>query len=228
MPESHIFLCQVCGATLDYPASFEGQTKVCDGPKGCGLNTILKNTAPPQGTGGSPVPIILPPAEQLPSPATEGHSPKTTSPGVANPEATPPENISLVPEAGTTGKPSKVKAIFVFHCVGGPFNILLGLFYLIFGIFLLVGTGKTTFFLFKFGGIPSIIMGVLVMAIGAFEAFSAFKHFGENARPKLNFIKLVAILEIVSILGMVTCMSVIFGILSLFFLTDPRVKEYYD
>ena len=78
MPESHIFLCQVCGTTLDYPASFEGQTKVCDGPKGCGLSTILRNTAPPQVAEVSPVPIKLPPAEQLPSPATEGSSPETT------------------------------------------------------------------------------------------------------------------------------------------------------
>jgi len=223
MPESHIFLCQVCGTTLDYPASFEGQTKVCDGPKGCGLSTILRNTAPPQVAEVSPVPINLPPAEQLPSPATEGSTPKTPAQGAAS-----PENISFVP-ALDQGKPSKVKAIFIFHCVGGPFNILLGLFYLIFGIILLFSGGQSAFAFFtKLGGPLLMVIGVLVMAIGAFEAFSAYKHFGEKARPKHKFVKLVAILEIVSILGMATCMSVIFGILSLFFLTDQRVKDFYD
>lgn len=266
MPESHEFLCTTCGNKLDYPASFEGQTKVCDS---CGLNTILRKTGPSQ-----PVPIKLPPADQLPSSSPEGSNLKTPSQGAASPETVTQENVPIATEPEALGKPSpanqeaspapevstretpsqaddspetvaqenvpvatepevmekpsKVKAICVFHCVGGPFNILLGLFYLIFGIILLFSGDKSIFTFFtKLGGPLLMVMGVLVMAIGAFEAISAFKHFGENARPKYKFVKLVAILEIVAMLG-ASCLSVIFGILSLIFMADQRVKEYYD
>lgn len=230
MPESHEFLCTTCGNKLDYPASFEGQTKVCEN---CGLNTILRKTGPSQ-----PVPIKLPPADQLPSSAPEGSHLKTPSQGAASPETSSQaadssetvaqENVSVATEPEVMEKPPKVKAICVFHCVGGPFNILLGLFYLIFGIILLFSGDKSIFTFFtKLGGPLLMVMGVLVMAIGAFEAISAFKHFGENARPKYKFVKFVAILEIVSMLG-ASCLSVIFGILSLIFLADRRVKEYYD
>ena len=245
MPESHKFLCTVCGATLDYPASFEGQEKQCEK---CGLNSILKNIPSSKGVIDGPVPIKLPPpkdpieienhgetdepAAQLPQttpPHPEVSSPETPSQGAAGPAITSTEeNVPLAPEAEVRGKPSKVKAICMFHCVGGAFNILLALSYLIFGILLLFSGGKSMFgILTKLGGPLLMVMGVLVMAIGAFEVFSAFKHFGAHARPKRKYVKFVAILEIVSFLGG-SCLSVIFGIMSLIFLKDQQVKEYYE
>lgn len=258
------FLCQTCGARLDYPPNFKGQTVVCNE---CGLNTILKDINLPQGGADSQVPTKLQPASPEPSPAPEvptrknpkqeadnqetitqenvplamepealeKPSPAPEVPTRKNPnqeadnqETITQENIPLATEPEALEKPPKVKAICVFHCIAGPVNILLGLFFLIIGILLLFSGGKSIFaFLTKLGGPLLMVMGVLVMAIGAFEAISAFKHFGENARPKYKFVKLVAILEIVSILGG-ACHSFVFGIIILIFLADQRVKEYYD
>lgn len=220
MSESHQFQCQTCGSKLDFPSNFEGQTIQCDQ---CGLNTVLKNINIPQATTNTPVRIELPPATQSPT-AESGVSEKEDASLVTAGQA-PPFASTPDPE----GKPTKVQAITAFLCIGGPFNILLGLFYLIAGIVSLVGIEwKGLGVLVKMGVPFAIVEGVFLVTIGAFLSFCAFQHFKTDSHPKHSFVKLVGILQIVSVLGIFTCLSVVFGILTLIFLTDERVKEYYE
>jgi len=222
MSESHQFQCQTCGYKLNFPSNFEGQTVQCDK---CGLNTVLKKINIPQGDTNSPVPIKLPPATQSPT-AIYGVSEKEDASSEAGGQGNPPFPPPPEPE----GKPPKVQAVAVFLCIGGPFNILLGLFYLIAGIVSLVGIDgmEGLGVLVKMGVPIAIVEGVFLVAIGAFLVLCAFQHFKTDGRPKHSFVKLVGILQIVSVLGIFTCLSVVFGILTLIFLTDERVKKYYE
>jgi len=189
----------------------------------CEFETVLKKINIPQAATNTPVRIELPPETQSPAAVygvseQENASLKAVGQAPLFPSAPEPE-----------GKPAKVQAIIVFLCIGGPFNILLGLFYLIAGIVSLVGIEwKGLGFLVKMGVPIAIVEGVFLVTIGAFLVFCAFQHFKADSRPKHSFVKLVGILQIVSVLGIFTCLSVVFGILTLIFLTDKRVKEYYE
>jgi hypothetical protein len=220
MSESHQFQCQTCGFKLDFPSNFEGQTKVC---LNCEFETVLKKINIPQAATNTPVRIELPPETQSPT-AVYGVSKKEDASLEAVGQA-PPFPSTREPE----GKPTKVQAITVFLCIGGPFNILLGLFYLIAGIVSLVGNEWTGLGVLVKMGVPlAIVEGVFLVTIGAFLVLCAFQHFKADSRPKHSFVKLVGILQIVSVLGIFTCITVVFGILTLIFLTDERVKEYYE
>ena len=221
MSESHQFQCQTCGSKLNFPSNFESQTVQCDK---CGLNTVLKKINIPQAAAISPVPIKLPPAIQPPT-AVYGVSEKEDASSEAVGQGDPPFPSTPEPE----GKPPKVQAIAVFLCIGGPFNILLGLFYLIAGMVSLVGIEwKGLGVLVKMGVPLAIVEGVFLVTIGAFLGLCAFQHFKADSRPKHSFVKLVGILQIVSVFGIFTCLPVVFGILTLIFLTDERVKGYYE
>ena len=220
MSESHQFLCQTCGSKLDFPSNFEGQTVQCEK---CEFNTVLKKINIPQAAANTPVRIEIPPETQSPT-AVYGVSEKEDASLEAVGQA-PPFPSTPEPE----GKPTKVQAITVFLCIGGPFNILLGLFYLIAGIVSLVGSEwKGLGVLLKMGVPLAIVEGVFLVAIGAFLVLCAFQHFKADSRPKHSFVKLVGVLQIVSVLGIFTCLPVVFGILTLIFLTDERVKGYYE
>ena len=121
MSESHEFLCTTCGKKLDYPAVFEGQTKICEG---CGLSTVLKKSASTQGpTAAAPTPITtLPPADQ-PSPP----EPVALGP-TAPPEPVAPEPTALEPSEANplavAGMVCGILALLTECCCGGlPFNI---------------------------------------------------------------------------------------------------------
>ena len=221
MSESHQFQCQTCGVKLNFPSNFEGQTVQCDK---CGLNTILKKINIPKIATNPPVPIKLPTATQSPT-TIYGVSEKEDASSGAVGQVNPP--FPSTPESEE--KPSKVQAITVFLCIGGPFNILLGLFYLIAGIVSLVGIEWNGLGVLVRMGVPiAIVEGVFLVAIGAFLVLCASQHFKTDGRPKHSFVKLVGILQIVSVLGIFTCLSVVFGILTLIFLTDKQVKKYYE
>jgi hypothetical protein len=114
--------------------------------------------------------------------------------------------------------PGKVQAIGVMHLIGGILNLMLALFWGIYG----AATGVLTFGIGLFLCCPVFIL----LPVGIMEIVSGAKHLSSN-HTGLRAPKMVAFGEISSILGCST-FSMIFGIVTLVFLSDPEVAEYYE
>jgi hypothetical protein len=113
--------------------------------------------------------------------------------------------------------PGKVQAIGIFHVIGGIMNLMLCLLWAIEGLALGVAT---------FGiGLVVCCLPVILLPISILELISGFKHLSSN-HAGLKPPRMTAIAEIASILGCGT-FSMIFGILTLVFLSDPEVEAYY-
>ncbi len=113
--------------------------------------------------------------------------------------------------------PGKVQAIGIFHLVGGIMNLLLCLFW---GAYGLIG-GLATFGI----GLVFCCPAVIVLPIGILELISGIKHLSSD-HTGLKAPKMTGIVELFAILGCGT-FSLIFGILTLVFLSDPEVDAYY-
>ena len=111
--------------------------------------------------------------------------------------------------------PGKVQAIGIMHLVGGIMNIILAL------VWALNGVLGVTYIV----GVAFCCPALLLLPIGIVEIISGAKHLSKDhtglAPPKTT-----AIAEIVSILGC-SMFPMVFGILTLVFLSDPEVEEYY-
>ncbi len=114
--------------------------------------------------------------------------------------------------------PGKIQAIGVMHLVGGIMNVTMAL---VWG-FLGLSTA-----LFTFGiGLLYCCPVVILLPVGILEIVSGAKHLSSN-HAGLTAPRTTAILEITSFLACST-FSLIFGILTLVFLSDPEVAEYYE
>ncbi len=118
----------------------------------------------------------------------------------------------------TTKPPGKVQAIGVMHLIGGIFNVIMSLIWGFLGL-------STAVFTFGIGLIYCCPV-IILLPIGIMEIISGAKHLSSN-HAGLTPPKTTAIVEIVAILGCST-FSLIFGILTLVFLSDPEVVEYYE
>ncbi|MFN7143965.1 MAG: hypothetical protein ACK4YP_09330 [Myxococcota bacterium] len=113
--------------------------------------------------------------------------------------------------------PGKIQAIGVMHLVGGIFNIIMSLTWAFLGL-------STAVFTFGIGLLYCCPV-ILLLPIGIMEIISGAKHLSSD-HAGLTPPKTTAILEIAGILACST-FSLIFGILTLVFLNDPEVSEYY-
>ncbi len=114
--------------------------------------------------------------------------------------------------------PGKVQAIGVMHLIGGIFNIIAALSFGFLGV---------TTALFTFGiGLLYCCPLIIMLPVGILEIVSGARHLSSD-HTGLQAPKTTAIAEIVGILGCST-FSLIFGILTLVFLSDPEVAEYYE
>ena len=113
--------------------------------------------------------------------------------------------------------PGKIQAIGIFHLIGGILNILMSLLWALYGLI----SGVATF------GIGLILCCpvLVLLPVGIMEIISGIKHLSSDHRG-LKEPRLTGIAEICAILGCGT-ISMIFGILTLVFLSDPEVAEYY-
>jgi hypothetical protein len=114
--------------------------------------------------------------------------------------------------------PGKVQAIGYMHLIAGILNLLWAAGLSIYG--LLMGIATLGFGLF-------ICCPVfIVIPVGIMEIVSGAKHLSSN-HSGLKAPRVTAILEICSVL---TCsmVSTIVGILTLVFISDPEVDQYYQ
>lgn len=113
--------------------------------------------------------------------------------------------------------PGKVQAIGIMHLVGGIMNIIASMVWALYGLL----TGIATFGI----GLVVCCPAFILLPIGIFEIISGAKHLSKDhsglAPPKTT-----GIVEIFSILGC-SIFSTVFGILTLVFLSDPEVEQYY-
>ncbi len=125
---------------------------------------------------------------------------------------------SYAPPPGLAPPPGKVQAIGVMHLVGGIFNLIGA------GTWALVGLswGVATFGL----GLVMCCPVFILIPIGILEIISGAKHLSSN-HAGLRPPKTMAIVEICTIMFCST-FSMIFGILTLVFLSDPEVAAYYE
>lgn len=114
--------------------------------------------------------------------------------------------------------PGKVQAIGIMHLVGGIMNMLLCLLWSFEG---LVG-GIATFGIGLIFCCPAFVL----LPIGILEIISGIKHLSSD-HTGLKAPKMTGIIELFAILGCGT-FSMIFGILTLVFLSDPEVDAYYQ
>ncbi|MES2641188.1 MAG: hypothetical protein V4850_16990 [Myxococcota bacterium] len=114
--------------------------------------------------------------------------------------------------------PGKVQAIGVMHLIGGIFNLIGALTWTMFGL----SWGLATFGL----GLVFCCPVFVLIPVGILEIISGAKHLSSN-HAGLQPPKSIAIVEICCIL-MCSTFSMIFGILTLVFLSDPEVKAYYE
>lgn len=113
--------------------------------------------------------------------------------------------------------PSKVQAIGILHVVGGVMNLIISAFWLFYGL---------VFGLATFGiGLVACCPAFLLLPLGIAEMVSGIRHLGSNHRG-LAPPRLTAIAQISSLLAC-SVLSSVFGVLTLVFLSDPEVDEYY-
>lgn len=114
-------------------------------------------------------------------------------------------------------KPGKVQAIGIMHLVGGILNIIMALFWGVYGL----ATGVMTLGI----GLVVCCPAFILLPVGIMEIISGAKHLSSNPRG-LKPPKITAIAEIFSILGC-NMFPMAFGIVTLVFLSDPEVEEFY-
>lgn len=114
--------------------------------------------------------------------------------------------------------PSKVQTIGILHVVGGVMNLLISVFWLFYGM---------VFGLATFGiGLVACCPAFLLFPLGIVELMSGIRHLSSNHRG-LAPPRLTAVAQICSLLAC-SVLSAVFGILTLVFLSDPEVEEYYQ
>jgi hypothetical protein len=114
--------------------------------------------------------------------------------------------------------PSKVQTIGVLHLVGGIMNLLVAIGWLFYGLVFGIAT---------FGvGLVACCPAFLLLPLGIVEIVSGAKHLSRDHRG-LGAPRLTAIAEICGVLGC-SLLSMVFGILTLVFLSDPEVDDYYN
>lgn len=114
--------------------------------------------------------------------------------------------------------PGKVQALGIMHLIGGILNIIMSLFWAFYGLF----TGAMTFGI----GLAFCCPVFILLPVAILELISGFKHLSSD-HTGLKAPRTTGFLEIASILGCST-ISMIFGILTLVFLSDPEVEAYYQ
>ncbi|MDP2311385.1 MAG: hypothetical protein Q8P41_00655 [Pseudomonadota bacterium] len=114
--------------------------------------------------------------------------------------------------------PGKVQAIGVMHLIGGIFNLIIAAMWVLAGL----SWGVATLGI----GFVMCCPVLLYLPVGILEIVSGVRHLSSD-HSGLQPPKGIAIVEICMILTCST-FSMIFGILTLVFLSDPEVTAYYE
>lgn len=114
--------------------------------------------------------------------------------------------------------PGKVQAIGVLHLLGGVLNLVSALFWMVYGAMITVGTLGL--------GFLACCPVFVLLPLGVVEVMSGVRHLSSD-HDGLKPPRRVGIAQLFAVLG---CMptSVISGVLTLVFLSDPEVAAYYE
>jgi hypothetical protein len=191
--------CSACGRALHVPDDLRGQSVKCPACHHVFTAPDSGDTAPPQ--------VLAPPREEPPpgrAASSNGSNRFDDRPHF--PVEVDEEYEDAPPYHGQGEKPGKVQAIAIMTLVGGIFAVLVGLFWVLTCVGLLI---PTTYYSFVVG-IMAIIKGASLLGDGAYR----------QTPPKA-----IAIMQIVNILaGDVVNLGL--GIATLVLLGDTEVKAY--